>query len=131
MSVCEINRSLDRHGVVMSKKELKSKQGQRGEGLKLHYSELTANELKIIGVLAKPGRPTLTIKELVVACKWKGLGKARANSRVRNTLRRLVRSTWVEHPEDIGDGLYRLSSSAAGRLRRLKPAKKEARARAS
>jgi hypothetical protein len=115
----------------MSKKELKSKQGQRGLGLKLHYSELTSNELKIIGVLAKPGRPTLTIKELVVACKWNRLGKVQANSRVRNTLRRLVRSIWVEHPEDIGDGLYRLSSSAASRLRRLKPTKKEAQARAS
>lgn len=115
----------------MSKQELKSNQGQRGTGLKLHYSELTANELKIVGVLAQPGRPTLTIKELVVACKWNTLGKARANSRVRNTLRRLVRSTWVEHPEGIGDGRYRLSSSAAARLRRLKPKAKESQAQAS
>lgn len=107
----------------MSKKELKSKQGQRGEELKLHYSELSTNEKKIIGVLAKPGRPTLTIKELVVACKWNKVegGKARGNSRARNTLRRLVRSSWVGHPEDVGDGLYRLTSGGANRLRRLKP----------
>ena len=107
----------------MSEKELKSEQGQRGKELKLHYSELTANEHKIVAVLAKPGRPTLTIKELVVACKWNKIegGKARGNSRVRNTIRRLVRSQWVEHPEDIGDGLYSLTSLANARLRRLKP----------
>jgi hypothetical protein len=107
----------------MSKNELKSEQGQRGKELKLHYSELTVNETKIVAVLAKSGRPTLTIKELVTACKWNKVegGKARGNSRARNTLRRLVRASWVEHPEDVGDGLYRLTSSAAGRLRRLKP----------
>jgi hypothetical protein len=107
----------------MSTKELKSEQGQRGKELKLHYSELTVNERKIVAVLAEAGRPILTIKELVVACKWSRIegGKARGYSRARNTIRRLVRSSWIEHPEDVGDGRYRLTSSAAGRLRRLKP----------
>ena len=107
----------------MSTKELKSEQGQRGKELKLHYSELTVNECKIVAVLAKSGRPTLTIKELVTACRWSKIegGKARGNSRARNTVRRLVKSSWIEHPECIGDGLYRLTASAAGRLRRLKP----------
>jgi len=109
----------------MSKQtELKSKQGQRGGELKLHYSELSDNELKIVKALAKPGRPILTIKELIVECKWKGLGKAKANSRVRNTVRRLVKAKWIEHPEEIGDGQYRLTSAAKDRLRRLaKPRK--------
>ena len=71
----------------------------------------------------EPGRPTLTIKELVTACKWNKVegGKARGNSRARNTLRRLVRSSWVGHPEDVGDGLYRLTTGGANRIRRLKP----------
>lgn len=77
----------------------------------------------------------MTIKELVVACGWKSLrqgdtdnedhkGKARGSSRVRNTVRRLVKASWIEHPESIGDGKFRLTSLAASRLRRLKPAKR-------
>ena len=109
----------------MSKQTEKQKQGQRAGELKLHHSELTANEKKLVGVLAQPGRPVLTIKELMHACKWdKRLGKARGNSRVRNTLRRLVRAKWVGHPETVGDGRYRLTKEAASRLRRLKPAKR-------
>lgn len=110
----------------MSKQTEKSQQGQRAGALKLHHSELTSNEQKLVGVLAQPGRPVLTIKELVVACKWdKRLGKAKANSRVRNTLRRLVRANWVGHPESVGDGRYRLTREAASRLRRLRPAKRK------
>jgi len=120
----------------MSKKtESKPSQGQQGPELKLHFSELTENEEKLVKALAQPGRPIMTIKELVIACRWRSLkqgdtenedhvGKARGNSRVRNTLRRLVRSHWVEHAEEIGDASYRLSSQANARLRRLKPAKR-------
>lgn len=115
--------------------ELKSKQGQRGPTIKLHFSDLTDNEKKLIAVLAQPGRPVMTIKELVVSCGWKSLrqgdtdnenhkGKARGNSRVRNTLRRLIRAEWIGHPDGVGDGEFRLTSSAAARLRRLKPAKR-------
>lgn len=111
----------------MSKQNLKSKQGQRGEGIRLSASELTDNERRLVAVLAKPGRPTLTIPELATACKWKrSLGKARGNSRVRNTLRRLVRARWVEHPDGIGDGRYRLTSSAKAKLKRAEPTREVA-----
>lgn len=118
----------------MSKKDTTTKhaQGQAAPELKLQYEELTKNEQKVVQALAQPGRPVLTIKELVEACGWKSLrasdanaeftGKVRGNSRVRNSLRRLVRSKWVENAEERGRGTYRLSKRGADRLRRLKPA---------
>lgn len=113
----------------MTKKETqKSSQGQNGPELKLHYSELTPNERKVVDALAQEGRPVLSIKELVKACGWSSLraseandefkGKVRGNSRVRNSLRRLVRSNWVENAEERGRGTYRLSKKGSDRLRR-------------
>lgn len=115
-----------------------SSQGQTGPELKLHFSELTDNEKKLVGVLNQAGRPILSIKELVKKCGWSSLGpsgstpdtftgKVRGNSRVRNTLRRLVRSNWVENAEERGKGTYRLTKKGADRLRRLdtKPAKRK------
>jgi len=113
----------------------KSSQGQTGPELKLHFSELTDNEKKLVAALNQTGRPILTIKELVKACGWHRLrasnanedftGKVRGNSRVRNTLRRLVRSNWVENAEGRGRGTYRLSKKGSDRLRRAgtKPSK--------
>ena len=128
----------------MSKKqtETKSSQGQCGEELKLQFEELTKNEQKVVLALADKGRPVLTIKELVEACGWKSLkasgtneefkGKARGNSRVRNSLRRLVRATWVENAEGRGSGKYRLTPQAVSRLRRADvKVKKSSRARTS
>lgn len=118
----------------MSKKDTTTKhaQGQTAPELKLQYEELTKNEQKVVQALAQPGRPVLTIKELVEACGWKSLrasdanteftGKVRGNSRVRNSLRRLVRAKWVENAEERGKGTYRLSKRGGDRLRRLKPA---------
>jgi hypothetical protein len=107
----------------------KSQQGQEGPELQLHFSELRESEQRVVTALAQPGRPVLTIKELVEACGWKSLhaseanaefkGKARGNSRVRNSLRRLVRSQWVENAEAKGKGTYRLTVKASARLRRL------------
>lgn len=116
----------------MSKKNEtpKSLQGQEGPELQLHFEELREPEQRVVTALAQPGRPVLTIKELVEACGWTSLhasdanaefkGKARGNSRVRNSLRRLVRSKWVENAEAKGKGTYRLTTQAASRLRRLR-----------
>ena len=130
--ITEIVRSLACLLDMSKQTELKSKQGQRAGEIQLHHSELTKHEQRLVDVLAKPGRPTLTIKELVIECKWTNLGKSRGNSRVRNTVRRLVKAKWIEHPEGIGDGLYRLTSAAKSRLKRLSPDKpKEEQAQAS
>lgn len=114
----------------MSKKETetKSSQGQGAKEISLSYDELTKNEQKVVLALAQEGRPVLTIKELVEACGWKSLkasganeefkGKARGNSRVRNSLRRLVQGTWVENYPARGSGKYRLTAKAAKRLKR-------------
>jgi hypothetical protein len=126
---------------MSKKKDTKSTQGQAGPELKLQFEELTTNEQKVVRALAKPKRPVMAIKELVIACGWKSLrasvandeftGKVRGNSRVRNTLRRLVRSKWVDNAEDRGTGTYRLSVNGANRLRRVKPAKSAKKARKS
>jgi hypothetical protein len=101
--------------------EPKSSQGQRAGALQLHFEELTKNEQLLVSALAIEGRPVMTIKEIMEDLNWHRIpgGRARGNSRVRNTLRRLVRSQWVIHESEIGDGKYRLSKNALDRLRRL------------
>lgn len=116
------------------KTEFKSSQGQRAGALQLHFNELTKNEQLLVACLAVEGRPVMTIKEIQEELGWDRMrgsetmtGRARGCSRVRNTLRRLVRSQWVVHETEVGDGKYRLSKNALDRLRRMvgedKPAK--------
>ena len=101
--------------------EFKSSQGQRAGALQLHFEELTKNEQLLVTCLAVEGRPVRTIQEIMKALGWHKIrgGRARGCSRVRNTLRRLVRSQWVTHDTEVGDGKYRLSKNALDRLRRL------------
>lgn len=106
--------------------KFKSSQGQRAGALQLHFEELTKNEQLLVTALAKPARPVMTIKEIQAELGWDRLhrsdtmsGYARGCSRVRNTLRRLVRSQWVTHKSEVGDGQYRLTKNALDRLRRL------------
>jgi hypothetical protein len=101
--------------------EFKSSQGQRAGALQLHFEELTKNEQLLVTCLAVEGRPVRTIQEIMEALGWHKIrgGRARGCSRVRNTLRRLVRSQWVNHDTEVGDGKYRLSKNALDRLRRL------------
>ena len=113
---------------------LKSKQGQRGKKYDLPFEDLTKNEKKVVLALAESPEPILTIKELVEACGWKSLrasnsndefkGHARGNSRVRNSLRRLVKGRWVQHARSYGDGRYRLTDRAVAELRKVKRSKK-------
>jgi predicted DNA-binding transcriptional regulator len=104
-----------------TKKEFKSTQGQQARVLQLHYEELTKNERDVVRYLATEGRPVRTIKEIMEGLNWNHVkgGRARGNSRVRNSLRRLVQSGWVGHETAVGDGRYRLTRNAADRLRRM------------
>lgn len=101
--------------------KFKSTQGQRAGALQLHFEELTNNEQLLVTSLAVDGRPVKTINEIMEALGWNKIkgGRARGCSRVRNTLRRLVRSQWVTHDTEVGDGKYRLSKNALDRLRRI------------
>lgn len=99
----------------------KSDQGQRAGALQLRFEELTKNEQLLVVNMAQEGRPVKTIIEMMEMCNWHKIkgGRARGSSRVRNTLRRLVRSQWLTHDTEIGDGKYRLSKNGLDRLRRL------------
>lgn len=100
---------------------LKSSQGQQASPLALQFEELSLNEQIVIAALAHPERPVKTIKQITQECGWEEVNgsKARGNSRVRNSLRRLVRSHWVEHENHIGDGKYRLTSGALKKLMKI------------
>lgn len=101
--------------------QFKSTQGQRAGALQLHFEELTKNEQLLVTSLAIDGRPVRNINEIMEDLNWHRIqgGRARGCSRVRNTLRRLVRSQWVTHESEVGDGKYRLTKNALDRLRRL------------
>lgn len=102
--------------------ELKSSQGQRAGALQLRFDELTKNEQLLVTFMsAGVKRPTHSIVEIMEGLGWNKIkgGRARGSSRVRNTLRRLVRSQWLVHATEIGDGEYRLSKNGLDRLRRI------------
>lgn len=101
--------------------EFKSTQGQQAGTLRLSFEELTENEQKLVMFLDQEDRPVFAIKEIMEGLNWhRGPGgRAKGNSRVRNTLRRLVRAKWVSHETEVGDGKYRLSLSGKNRLDKL------------
>ena len=66
-----------------------------------HY-KLNAKEQRVLSVFLRRGRPTpKTISELASECwgRGRGMTTARANSWVRNNLRRLVNSSLLERCE--------------------------------
>jgi len=105
----------------MSTQTLKSNQGQQASPLRLTFEELSENEQQLVTFLGVEGRPVFTIKEIMEGLGWHlgRMGKARGNSKVRNTLRRLVRSNWATHSEDIGDGKYRITLAGLNKLKKL------------
>ena len=97
----------------------KSTQGQRARTIRLSFDELTRNEQMVVASMAEHGRPTRSIRDIAKTLNWhKGRGNnhAKGQSRVRNTLRRLVQSGWLVHESEVGDGLYRLPVAAYQRL---------------
>lgn len=101
--------------------ELKSNQGQQAGALRLNFEDMTENEQKLVMFLDQEDRPVFSIKEIMEGLNWhRGPGgRAKGNSRVRNTLRRLVRAKWLSHPDEVGDGKYRLSLQGKNRLDKL------------
>jgi hypothetical protein len=101
--------------------EFKSNQGQQAEPLRLQFDDMSDNEKEVVALLAQEGRPVMSIKEIMEALNWhRGqAGRARGNSRVRNTVRRLIRSNWLTHKSEVGDGLYRITTSGLNRFMKL------------
>lgn len=101
--------------------EFKSNQGQQAGALRLSFEDMTKNEQALITFLDQEDRPVFSIKEIMEGLNWhRGPGgRAKGNSRVRNTLRRLVRAKWLSHPDEVGDGKYRLSLQGKNRLDKL------------
>lgn len=82
--------------------------GQRGTVLELKPTDLNKNELAVLRFLTGDGegRRAYRITEIMEALGWHKLSRLKGNSRVRNSLRRLVRAQWVEHAKIHGDGTY-------------------------
>lgn len=112
---------------MTTQNNLKSNQGQQGPELHLAFEELNENEQQLVCFIGQEGRPVFTIKEMMEGLGWHlgRTGRARGNSRVRNTLRRLVRSRWVAHEDEIRDGRYRISIRGMNQLVKLAEAQNE------
>lgn len=97
------------------------KRGQSGEVLALTLEKLNKNELAVLRTLNAEGvgdRPPMKIAEVMLANSWHIPDKAKGNSRVRNSLRKLVRGQWVEHAKSIGDGTVRITELGRAALGR-------------
>jgi len=82
---------------------------QRGKNIDLTLDMLNANERAVLDTLNAEGRGTpepMKIAEIMLANQWHIPDKAKGNSRVRNSLRKLVRGQWVTHSVEFGDGRY-------------------------
>lgn len=80
--------------------------GQSGVAIELSFEDLNPNEKAVVACLRKAGC-RMKIRQVVEALGWDKPCKSKGNSRVRNALRRLVRSSMVLHDKEIGDGTYR------------------------
>lgn len=85
-----------------------ARRGQCGPALELKVEDLNPNELAVLRFLTVDGegRRAYTISEIMEGLGWHEPSRLKGNSRVRNSLRRLVRARWVEHPQQLGDGRY-------------------------
>jgi hypothetical protein len=89
------------------------KSGQSGPPLDLGYGDLNDNERKVVAVFKGKGeRKPKTIADLAKEC-FPSKKFAKANSWVRNSLRRLVRADWLEKMER---GSYRITDKGRRRL---------------
>lgn len=92
---------------------------QRGEAIELTLDMLNPNERIVLDTLNSAGGETpgpMKIAEIMLANQWQIPDKAKGNSRVRNSLRKLVRGRWVEHTKMFGDGRYRITEVGQGKL---------------
>jgi hypothetical protein len=79
--------------------------GQRGKALSLSFDQLNSGEQSILQTLRGSGGK-MKISAIVKALGWDKPCKVKGNSRVRNSLRRLVREGFVIHNSKVGDGTY-------------------------
>lgn len=87
---------------------LAESRGQRGSVMSLQAEDLNDNELVVLKFLVgdNEGQRAYRIAEIMEALDWHKPSRLKGNSRVRNSLRRLVRARWVEHSKRFGDGTY-------------------------
>lgn len=81
--------------------------GQSGPPLQLAKADMNEKELRMLGVLAADLNP-IPINALATSC-FSDAPSDKANSWVRNSLRRTVRARWVDK---VGKGTYRLTAEA-------------------
>lgn len=86
----------------------KASSGQQGKALSLTFEQLNSNEKSVLTVLQAAGEKR-KISSVVRSLGWDEPCKVKGNSKVRNALRRLVRSGLVMHNKQIGDGTYMAS----------------------
>lgn len=92
---------------------------QRGEAIELTLDMLNDNEHTVLKTLtsAEGGAAApMKIAEIMLANQWQIPDKAKGNSRVRNSLRKLVRGQWVGHTTEFGDGRYQLTELGNSKL---------------
>lgn len=89
---------------------LAQSRGQSGVTLCLGLGDLNKSELAVLVFLTGDGtiRHSYRIAEIMEGLGWHKSSRLRGNSRVRNSLRRLVRARWVEHAKISGDGTYQV-----------------------
>ncbi len=85
--------------------------GQSGSKHAVALEKLNPKERKVIKILSDDLNP-IPLNSLAAAC-WPDLKVSQANSWVRNALRRLVCSSWVEK---VGRGTYRLAADKRASL---------------
>jgi hypothetical protein len=87
--------------------------GQSGPAIILSVSDLNPKEKKVAETLnGDPSRKPYLLSDLAVAV-WPSQPKVKANSWVRNSLRRLVRGGWVERAEK---GTYQITEKGQANL---------------
>lgn len=92
---------------------------QRGEAIELTLDMLNANERTVLETLALADggvAAPMKIAEIMLANQWQIPDKSKGNSRVRNSLRKLVRGQWVEHTSKFGDGRYQVTGLGRSKL---------------
>lgn len=113
------------NGTNGTKKNGRVSQAQTSTKMKKVFDDLNEAEQQIIALMSQKGRPVKKINDIGTELGWyERLGKKKGCSRVRNTLRRLVRTEWLGHVEAVGDGNYRLTKQGNDRLRRVKNRKR-------
>lgn len=88
---------------------------QRGEAIELTLDMLNDNERAVLDTLNRDGEP-MKIAEIMLANQWHIPDKAKGNSRVRNSVRKLIRGRWITHTKNFGDGRYQITDLGRGAL---------------